>query len=94
MQLNLPEGADELGLSCVWYLARLFGIFGSLSGIKMIVIPDNACVNSSMFCAIETGTAESGILERATCEPLVAAIGNTCTNYLTNGNERYFGKSR
>jgi len=30
----------------VWY-------FGSLSGIKMIVIPDDACVNSSIFCATD-----------------------------------------
>ena len=30
---------------------------GSLSGIEMIVIPDNACCNSSIFCATKTGTA-------------------------------------
>jgi len=31
--------------------------FGSLSGIKIIVIPNNAFVNSSIFCAADTGTA-------------------------------------
>jgi len=31
--------------------------FDTLSSIKMIVIPDNACVNSSIFCPIDTGTA-------------------------------------
>jgi len=34
----------------------------------MIVIPDNACVNSSIFCATDTGT-ESGILEKDTWQP-------------------------
>ena len=40
-------------------MLRLSGVrylIGS-SGIKMIVIPDNACVNSSIFCAIDTGNA-------------------------------------
>ena len=33
--------------------------FGSLSSIQMIVIPDNACVNtrSSIFSATDAGTA-------------------------------------
>ena len=37
---------------------RTVGYFGSLSGIKMIVIPDNACVISSIFSATDrpTGT--------------------------------------
>src|SRR6218665_2766702 len=33
-----------LGLPGVLYLTGQSGIFGSLSGIKMKVIPDNACV--------------------------------------------------
>ena len=36
---------------------RTVRYFGSLSGIKMIVIPDNTCVNSSIFCATDIGTA-------------------------------------
>ena len=40
----------------VRYLTGLSGILAlSLSSIKVIVIPDNACVNSSIFC--DTGTA-------------------------------------
>ena len=31
--------------------------FGPLSSIKIIVIPDNAGVNSSIFCQTDTGTA-------------------------------------
>jgi len=33
----------------VWY-------FGPLSFIKIIIIHDNACVNSSIFCATDIGT--------------------------------------
>ena len=36
---------------------RTVRYFGSLFGIKMAVIPDNACENSSIFCATDTGTA-------------------------------------
>jgi len=36
---------------------RTVRCFDSLSGIKMVVIPDNACVNSLIFCATDTGTA-------------------------------------
>src|SRR6218665_3108861 len=32
-------------------------VFWPLSGVKMIAIPDNACVNSSIFCATDTVTA-------------------------------------
>jgi len=35
---------------------RTVQYFGSLSGIKMMVIPDNALVNSSIFCATDIGT--------------------------------------
>src|SRR6218665_1110594 len=34
--------------------------FGSMfSGIKMIEVPDNACVNSSIFCATDTETVSA-----------------------------------
>jgi len=46
---------SEIGMSGV-----AVRYFGSLSGIKMIVIPDNECVNSSIFCTTDTGTQCQG----------------------------------
>jgi len=50
---------------------RTVQYFGSLSGIKMIVKPDNACVNSSIFCSTDTGSAivrYFGVSHRATLD--------------------------
>src|SRR6218665_1307884 len=49
---------------------RTVRYFGSSSGVKMIVglIPDNACANSSKFCATNT---MSDILESATWQPYI-----------------------
>src|SRR6218665_927319 len=48
---------------------RTVRYFGFLSGIKMILIPENACVNNSIFCATDIDTVRSGIFERATWQP-------------------------
>src|SRR6218665_452821 len=56
--LVLYSRMRPLGLPGVRYLAGLSGSL-TLSGMKMIVMPDNACVNSSIFCATDSGTAIS-----------------------------------
>jgi len=48
---------------------RTVRYFGSFSGIKMIVIPDTACVNSSIFLPPTLALSISGIFERATWQP-------------------------
>jgi len=48
---------SSLGLPGVRYLTGTVRYFGSLSGIRMIAILDNACVNSSIFCTTNTSTA-------------------------------------
>jgi len=46
---------SKVGLPGVQYLTGLSGILALCpTGIKMIVIPDNACVNSSIFCDTDT----------------------------------------
>ena len=47
---------NYVGLPDVRYLAGLSGIFLPLSNVRMIVIPDNACVNCSIFCATNIDT--------------------------------------
>ena len=48
--------------------------FGSLSGIKMMVMPENACVSSSMFCATVTGTASVRYFGESLLATLIAII--------------------
>ena len=50
------------GLPGVRYVTGPPGILALFSGTKMIVKPDNACVNSPSFCATDTGTSSQGRL--------------------------------
>src|SRR6218665_1421777 len=45
---------------------RTVRYFCSVSGIKMLLIPYNSCINSLIFCATDVGTASVRIFERAT----------------------------
>src|SRR6218665_1626939 len=48
------QGSNQcLGLPGV----RTVRYFGSMYCVKMIIIPESACVNSSIFCATDTSTA-------------------------------------
>jgi len=50
-----PSSLRRVARCPVFY--RTVRYFGSLSVIILIVIPDNACVNSSIVCVKYTGTA-------------------------------------
>src|SRR6218665_2960268 len=59
----------------VWY-------FGSLSGIILIVILDNTCVNSSIVCAKDTGTASA----RYFGESHLATLSNSNAHFISYAN--------
>src|SRR6218665_2258077 len=48
---------------------RTVRYFGSLSGIKMTIIPDNACVNSLIFCDTDIGTSSVRYFGKCYLEP-------------------------
>jgi len=56
MHIMIATAADEIRVAGCSVINRTVRFSSSLSGIKMIIIPDNACVNSSLF-ATDIGTA-------------------------------------
>src|SRR6218665_2981347 len=62
--------------------SRTVRYFGPLSGIRMIVIPDNASVNIVQYFVQPTLTLSmSGIFERATCMATQLQLPATLTNH-------------
>src|SRR6218665_2969171 len=65
--------------------SRTVQYFGPLSGIRMIIIPDNASVNIVQYFVQPTLTLSmSGIFERATCMATLFTLSVATSTTLTN----------
>src|SRR6218665_3867351 len=52
----------------------VLNLFDSLSGVKMKVMPDNACISISIFCASDSGTTSVRYFGRSH----LATLRNAC----------------